>query len=731
MTIKSGSSKSVRCYTRALKNAMFLKSMSPRLFDRDHTEDGFGTGIPLPVLTKLHHMQYDAPVLRRYSGLSDLIREHPLPRPGQKGRDALFSGTIYFCQVTFQTSSGDKVVPTADMNQIIQYAQQAIVQIQNYANQYGPNNVVISASPLTKSVSVPSGTFTDSDLQGWVNELVGDAGLSSNSCTFVVCPNGIGANEVGDNAGYHGKANIPYIVAGVYETGLTLADTDDRYAMVVSHEIAEMIVDPGVGGGDPEVCDPCDLNCHNLTRIYFDANGNFVGSNQATPPGGLNYSYYICAIVKPGGAADCPASSSNCSYEPVSQLSFSGVWREGTDAYGLWVNADQASFLAKFNEWANQGLRLTDFDVTMVNGGQLWSGVWESGTDPYGLWINSDQAGFLAKWNEWASQGLRLVSIKNYNGLWAGAWRGGNDGYGLWINADEASFLAKCSEWAGQNLRLVDFEVTTTATGDRLWTGVWREGTDGYGLWINADKSSFLAKWNEWTGQNLRLVGLQTYDGLWAGVWREGTDAYGLWLHDGKSGFLGKWNEWAGQNLRLVDLTTMPAGGAGRVLAPAVAAQGVHMAARAAEGGRLVLRGGVQSGGAAGAGGRGELLAQGGFRPGRPRDPAFAGEAGRLGPRGGAHGGRFAGVSSPGESGGAGPGGGAYRSGAAANSGEVGPSGPPGGGHGRRFPGAPSSGDGGGSGPKGGAYLDRSDTAANSGKGGRSGSDLTDLVAGG
>jgi hypothetical protein len=142
--------------------------------------------------------------------------------------------------------------------------------------------------------------------------------LGSDSCIFVIVPQDVSA-DVGGNAGYHSKADIPYIVAGVFSAGLTLDDTADVYAMVVSHEIAEMIVDPAAVDGDPEVCDPCDINCGNLTRIYFDASDNFLGSNQATPPSGFAFAYYICAVVKPAGASDCPASSENCAYAPVIQ----------------------------------------------------------------------------------------------------------------------------------------------------------------------------------------------------------------------------------------------------------------------------------------------------------------------------------------------------------------------------------------------------------------------------
>ena len=95
------------------------------------------------------------------------------------------------------------------------------------------------------------------------------------------------------------------------------------------------------------------------------------------------------------------------------------------------------------------------------------------------------------------------------------------------MDRDESSFLAKWSELAGQNLRLVDFDVYT-ANGQTLWAGVWRQGSDGYYLWIDASWANFIAKWSELAAQNLRLVGVRTYNGLWAGIWRSGADGITL-----------------------------------------------------------------------------------------------------------------------------------------------------------------------------------------------------------
>jgi Bacterial tandem repeat domain 1 len=253
---------------------------------------------------------------------------------------------------------------------------------------------------------------------------------------------------------------------------------------------------------------------------------------------------------------------------PIGDVAWSGVWRSGSRPYYLWIGAPQSEFVSKWQTLASQNLRLTDIDVSTVNGQQLWSGIWEDGTDGYYLWYDADQAHFLAKWSELSAQNLRLVSIARYGDLYAGVWREGTDGYYLWVDADDDHFLAKWGELAPQNLRLVDFDVAIV-NGGRRWCGVWRSGTDGYYLWINADWSHFSAKWSELATQGLRLIGVQYYDGLWAGIWRSGNDGYYLWVDANEAAFLAKWGGLAAQGLRLIDVTATPPGASGSLSAGA------------------------------------------------------------------------------------------------------------------------------------------------------------------
>jgi hypothetical protein len=316
--------RAARCFTRAIKNAQFVQAAAPHLFATDRYAEGFGTGIPMAILQGLHRITPDSPVLSRHPKIANFLKEHRLPIPGMPVIGPLFNGTIHFVQITFQTSGGTHVVPTAEMQTLVRYASTASWAISDYALQYGFNSLSISPTVITHSVSLPSGAYTKADVPGWVNDIAVQNNLPPESCVFIASPPGVSGEGVPPNGGYHLKANIPYIVTGVHSIGLTVKDADDFFALGVSHEIAEVVVDPNAVISNPEVCDPCD-NCYDgfAIRLYFDNDGNYLGSNHDRPPGGFNYDYFICGIVKPAAAGRCPASTADCGYAPP-ELPFSG-----------------------------------------------------------------------------------------------------------------------------------------------------------------------------------------------------------------------------------------------------------------------------------------------------------------------------------------------------------------------------------------------------------------------
>jgi hypothetical protein len=79
---------------------------------------------------------------------------------------------------------------------------------------------------------------------------------------------------------------------------LAVNDVNGFYAGILSHEVAEMLVDPKVDGSNPEVCDACFGNCGNFRFSFFDSNNRFVGGSQVIPPS-FSYSFFIDGIIKP------------------------------------------------------------------------------------------------------------------------------------------------------------------------------------------------------------------------------------------------------------------------------------------------------------------------------------------------------------------------------------------------------------------------------------------------
>jgi Bacterial tandem repeat domain 1 len=317
----------------------------------------------------------------------------------------------------------------------------------------------------------------------------------------------------------------------------------------------------------------------NIDRVYAHETGHIFGAPDEYASSGCNcggsWGYYgkpnsNCATCAPGGGVKCLMKSNDwemCSVTPyhlgfpLVEQRYSGVFRSGTGTYALWANASFDSFVARWQAWAGQGLRLADIDIVQVGNERRYNGVWVAGNDGYGLWVNADWNAFVAKWQQWSGQGLRLVSMEvvrqgNTN-LYSGAFRAGNDAYGLWANATWEGFVAKWQQWSGQGLRLVDLTITNF-NNERRYSGVFRAGSGAYGLWVNADWTAFAAKWQQWSAQGMRLLDLEitSFGGqrMYSGVFGAGTDGYGLWVNANWTNFVNKWTEWSGQNLRLVDL---------------------------------------------------------------------------------------------------------------------------------------------------------------------------------
>lgn len=241
--------------------------------------------------------------------------------------NSLFNGTIYFANIEFTVQNqGNKVmsVSDADMNTAISYATQAAVPISLYAAQYGQASISISQNPIPYKVNIADPSIDDGHLQSWVNDIA--LNLPNNCCVVVLLPPEIDNSSMSRSngtGGYHSSANVSYINSYIFNDregtpALTVQDKTFRYAGALSHEIAEMVVNPR--GGNPEVCDPCGPNFVSTYLDYFDYEGNYLTTTQ-TPPYdpnlGFDYNFYINGIVQPEYAKGQAAPAAACSYSPV------------------------------------------------------------------------------------------------------------------------------------------------------------------------------------------------------------------------------------------------------------------------------------------------------------------------------------------------------------------------------------------------------------------------------
>ena len=308
------------------------------------------------------------------------------------------------------------------------------------------------------------------------------------------------------------------------------------------------------GNGDPGGHCVCVVG-------YSDAGGFWICKNSWGA--GWGESGFFCIAY-----GECGIDSTMWAVDGVQTgVTYSGVWRAGSDAYYLWANASWSNFNAKWQQLSAQNLRLVDLKSYRVGSNRLWAGAWRAGSDAHYLWVNANWANFVAKWQQLSAQNLRLTVLTTYEEggtrLYAGVWRAGSDAYYLWANASWSNFNAKWQQLSAQNLRLVDL-ASYSVGGTMLWAGVWRAGSDAHYLWVNANWANFVAKWQQLSAQNLRLTVLITYEvggtRLYAGVWRAGSDAYYLWANASWDNFVAKWQQLGAQNLRLIHLETWTPG---------------------------------------------------------------------------------------------------------------------------------------------------------------------------
>jgi hypothetical protein len=317
------------CATRAIKNAKHIRAVAPQVFPAAEPLAGFASVLPFDVLSRFHRMTDEE--LRRHPHL--LEASHKL-RQGSSSAGTvssailpvifpLFKGTVHLAQITFNNDDGvARSFSDTAMATMLQYLKLAAPAIVEYARQYGECRLDVSPIVLKRAVDIKGGKYNDEILQGLVKKLLTDNHLPQNSCIVVFNPDGV-VNTDGDGSkgigGYHDAVSgSPYCFCNVGGSNFTVQDLGNRYAEVLSHEVAEMVVDPLISFLSPEVCDGCAGNCKIRWLSFFatDSSGNphYLTSARKVPPPPFNPDFFIAAIARPKNANDCPAPESGCSY---------------------------------------------------------------------------------------------------------------------------------------------------------------------------------------------------------------------------------------------------------------------------------------------------------------------------------------------------------------------------------------------------------------------------------
>jgi hypothetical protein len=231
----------------------------------------------------------------------------------------LFSGTLHFVSLTFPNGLS---VSASDLGIAIQYLRRAAPVISLYCSAYGSNSLNISQNLIPFSPNVTN--YNDATLEKWAESIAQANSIpTTTDCLVFLNPQGAinsDADATKGVIGYHNvtPSGMPYCFVNVLGSGFTIDDRADVYAVALSHEAAEMTVDPNANLSEPECCDPCAGNCSVDFRNFFDANSNWIPQSQSSSfPPNFPYTFFIEGIVRPQNAKDCPAPARGCQYGPA------------------------------------------------------------------------------------------------------------------------------------------------------------------------------------------------------------------------------------------------------------------------------------------------------------------------------------------------------------------------------------------------------------------------------
>jgi hypothetical protein len=297
--------------TRAAKVLKYLHRVAPREISRSSL---LALDELAPDVLANLHIGADPARFTQDAKLQDWLRNVPLAPPTATVAGPLFFGTLVFARIIFvRSGQPDFAMSAADVQTAVSYATRAVVPIHRYVSQYGPSSVAVSPTVIPFTANLSGDSFTQAELEGWVEQIAQTARSSNvvNPCVIMMHDRSLPATPmyVNHSDPYHQTAGdgTPYCYCLVFGQNLTVADDNHTisgltrqkvYAHILSHEIAEMVVDPAADMRNPEVCDACAGNCRNDLFDLFDQNGVYMGGTADTSTA-TGFSFFINSIVRP------------------------------------------------------------------------------------------------------------------------------------------------------------------------------------------------------------------------------------------------------------------------------------------------------------------------------------------------------------------------------------------------------------------------------------------------
>jgi hypothetical protein len=290
------------CVTRTLKIAHHLQRTRPDVVPAVEPLEGFAS-----------ILEGTDPSMKFV--LRDIFGARGDPRATTAGSGRRFSGTLRFARLGVRAGARQFALSANDAAAIVEYARLALPAIAGYAAQYGPVALSLAEPVAELPLAAPRGLYNDAMVRTAVDSL---GRLGAATALIVLAPPGpipTDADPGRGAIGYHARAGVPYAFVNVGAGPLASVDADDRFALALSHAIAELAVDPDAELAHVEACDPCGPSTQAPVRCFFDPAGGFLGGTAEFPPP-FAYSHFVSAVAPPSFAGDARAPPTVCAYAP-------------------------------------------------------------------------------------------------------------------------------------------------------------------------------------------------------------------------------------------------------------------------------------------------------------------------------------------------------------------------------------------------------------------------------